>query len=321
MAKAPKTDTTQTDDVAAMKAELEQLRSEKGMLTAEVREARTAKRNAELQNMSAQERAVVSEQEACESRLSSLESEAQSYEDQIAQLADEPGHGRDIAVLNRKLATVSANLVREADRKAYLASQREKVTASNKERAAAPSENDRVLANGSRMSQYGPRTQAWLEAHPKTFSDSRYMKLAILAAQKATEIEGIKDESDEYFRFVEKELGEGQEADVEVDNQVDPDAGEEIAVEPPARTIQTYEPERPQSRAAGPGSMAAAPPTRQIPAGGGGGPRRAPSLTSEEREVALSLYPHLKSDADKLVAYAEGKKMMSSRQNKHFVSH
>lgn len=314
MPKAPKTDTTQTDDVAALKAELEQLRSESAAAKAEVLEARKARREAEFQNMSAQERAIASDQDACESNLRALESEAQSYEDQIAALADEPGHGREIAALNRKLATVSANLVREGDRKTWLAAQREKASAASKKQSEAPSDDSPVLANGSRLSQYGPRTQAWIEAHPKAFTDRRYLQSAILAAQKATQVEGLKDESDEYFRFIEEEIGDAPPAaPAPAPEEDDPDVGEEIA---PAEV--NYQPEKPQPRAAGPGSIAAAPPTRSIPAAAGGAPRRAPTLTAEEREVALSLYPNIKNPADKLVAYAEGKKLMAQRANHHF---
>lgn len=327
MAKASKSNTSDTDnvadsgaeDLAALRAELAELRTGKAHAEAEARTAKGALRTAELSRMSADERAIVSEQEACDGRLEAAESAASAIESQIAQLADEPGHGADIAKLTRQLSTLSVKIEAETGRKDYLAAQREKVTTHNKQqREAAPADdNGRKLANGILLSNLGAPTQAWLEARPKAFTDVRYAKLAVLAAQKAVDVEGLQDQSPEYFRFIEKELGEGPAiASADVEDDVE-DGDDILAQDPPARQTESYAPERPQHRAAGPGSMSnVAPPTRQAPAGGGGGRQRAPTLTAEEREVALSLYPDSKlSDADKLVRYAAGKKFMADRQN------
>lgn len=323
--KTSKSDTSNTDngansgteDLAALRAELADLKAGKASTDAELRQARGALRTAELSRMSADERAIVSDQEACDARLESMEGEATSIEDQIAQLADEPGHGKEIAVLTRKLSTLSANLVDENRRKAYLAGQREKVTNQNKQhREAAPADGERLLANGIVFSKLAAPTQAWLEKRPKAFTDARYAKLLVNTAQRAVDIEGLADNSPEFFRFIEDEMGEGA-ADTTTTDDIDEDEGEEIAADP---THESYTPERPQSRAAGPGAMSsAAPPTRQAPAGGSGGPRRAPTLSAEEREAALNIYSHLNiSDADKIVKYATGKKYMKDRQNLHF---
>lgn len=327
MPRTSKSDTTNTDngansgteDLAALRAELADLKAGKASTDAELRQARGALRTAELSRMSADERAIVSDQEACDARLESMEGEATSIEDQIAQLADEPGHGKEIAVLTRKLSTLSANLVDENRRKAYLAGQREKVTNQNKQnREAAPTDGERLLANGIVFSKLAAPTQAWLEKRPKAFTDARYAKLLVNMAQRAVDIEGLADNSPEFFRFIEDEMGEAAVVTTQTDD-VDEDEGEEIAADP---VRESYTPERPQHRAAGPGAMSSvAPPTRQAPVNGNGGQRRMPTLTAEEREVALSLYPDSKlSDADKLVRYAAGKKFMAERTNQHFRS-
>lgn len=314
LAKASKTNTSDTDtgasageDIAAMKAELAELRTAKAHLSTELTGARGALKHAEFSRMSAQEQAIASQQEACDSGIDAMEGEAQSIEDQIAVLSDEPGHGKEIAQLSRKLATVSANLVAEGQKKTWLAGQREKVTAANKQtREAAPADaGAKLLANGIDYSKLGVKTQAWLDAHPKAFTDVRYAKLAVIAAQKAVDIEGLEDQSPDYFKFIEQELGESPALE---DDQID-DGGEEIA---PA--AESYVVEKPQARAAGPGAFAAAP-TRQTPAGGTGRRAGAITLTADEREVALGLYPNIKSDADKLARYAEGKAFMAQRQN------
>lgn len=276
---------------------------------------RQARRTAELSTMSATERAIVSDQEANEARLEALESEATDLENQIATLADEPGNGREIAKLTRQIAQTTTKIDAEAGKKAYLAQQREKITGANKTaREAAPADGVKVLANGAPITSFSPKTQAWLEAHPQSFTDVRFVKKAILAAQEAVDVEGIADDSAEFFGFVEDRLG----LKVAPETDVEEEEGEVIE---PAQVRESYTPENPQRSAAGPGALSSvAPPTRQTPQGGnGGGNRRAPTLTAQEREVALSLYPDSKlSDADKLVRYAAGKKFMNERNNQHF---
>lgn len=303
-----------TDDVAALRAELAELRAGKAQAEGEVQTLKGKVRDSELAKMTAQEREVASAQEACDSKLAALEGEADSIESQIATLSDEPGHGKDIAKLTRQLTTVTASITAETSRKDYLAAQRDKVTGANKQaRETAPAAEGRKLANGIAFDGLNAQTKVWLEAHPKAFTDIRYAKLATLAAQKAVEIEDLKDGSPEYFEFIESELGEGPSVDA-----IDPDDadGDEIVTD----TRESYVPERPQVRAAGPGAFAAAP-THQVPAGPGGGRQRAPSLSSAEREAALNIYSHLNiSDADKIVKYAAGKKYMAEKKNQHFAS-
>lgn len=311
-----KNDTHGGEDLAALRAELAELRAGKAAAERTANTERQARRSAEMANMSAQERALVADQEACDSRIESIEGDLQAYEDDIARLADEPGHGKEIAALNRKMSAAAAKLETENGRKTFLTGQREKFNKQTKE-AVPPDTNDKILANGSRMSQYGPRTQAWLESHPKAFTDARYFGKCVAAAIKATQAEGIEDQSDEYFRFIEAEIGDTQNA------PADPE-GEEVATDPPAprranSTEERYDPESPQPRAAGRGSMAsAAPPTRQTPQGGGNNPRRAAALTPQEREVADGLYASIRNPADRYVKYAENKKIMMGRETGHF---
>lgn len=300
--------------MAALRAELDKLRAEKATSDANARQYMARARTAEMANMSAQERALVSDQEANESKIESMESELQSMEDEIARLADEPGHGKEIAALNRKMAVTSAKLETEQNRKAFLAGEREKF---KKQSEAPAGGDDRVLANGSKLSGYGPKTQAWLEAHPRAFSDNHYLQRAIIAAQEAVNVEGIADQSPEYFAHIEKKLGETKQSEqVESDDE---DGEEEEEIQAPVQ--ERYTPEKPQGRAAGPGSFAAAP-ARQVPHGSGSGNRggRQPALSAEEREVALALYSNdpKMSDADKLKAYADGKRFMAERVPGYF---
>lgn len=323
LAKTSKSNTSNTDndansgseDIAAMRAELAELRAGKAQADGEVATYRTKLRESELAKMSAQERAILADQETNAANLAALETEASDIERQIAILADEPGHGAEIGKLTRQIAGIETKLSKETDRKAWLETQREKVTNQNKQtREAAPAAGVKLLANGLDTTQFSAKTKAWLDQRPKVYTDTKYANLVHIAAQKAVRAEGLAEDSPEYFRFVEDELKESPT----VENDDDGEEEEEIGTATPER--ESYAAERPQHRAAGPGSMSSAPPTRQTPAGGNGGAnRRQISLSADEREAALNIYSHLNiSDADKLVKYSEGKKYMAQRNNSHF---
>jgi hypothetical protein len=309
------TDTTDTDDVAALRAALAEANAAKTALASELNSTRKAARDAQLKTMSAEERAIVSQQEACESKIESLDGELADLESQIATLTDEGGRGKEVAALTRKMTAVSAEYAKETGRKDYLESQREKMTGQHKQvrEEVAVADQGKVLANGVVVSKLDRRSQDWLEKQPKAFTDVRFAKQIILAAQEAVDVEGITDNSPEFFDFIEQKLGLKEAA------APDNTDGEDI----PLDTTERYEPAKPQNDAAGPGKMAAviARPSRQVPAGGSGGGGKRPTLTNEERETALSLYNHLNiSDADKLARYAAGKAFMKNRDNKHFAS-
>ena len=315
MAKS-KTDTDTGDqvDVAELRRQLDAANAEKETYRAQASTETQRRREAEKANMGAQERALVSELESSESRLESLEGDLNSMEEQIARLADEPGQGKEVAKLNRRMAEAAAEQRDLKNRKTWLESQRERL----KKPAPtdnAPTEGARLMPNGYPFDNFDPQTKAWLEKHPRAFTDAVYYDKCIAAAQSATRLEGIPDRSPEYFAFIETKLGERQ---VENTDEVDEEEDEGEEVQTP-QTEERYTPERPQPRAAGPGS-GAAPPSRQVPSGGGGGNRRMPALTAQEKEVALSLYSHVPglSDADKLKRYADNRKYMKERNPQHF---
>lgn len=334
------TDTTQDEQgglSAAEAAELRrQLEAAHGTLSArdnELAAERKRRRDAEFAGMSAQEQAVVSQQEACDGEISSLQSEADALENQIAALADEPGNGKQIAELTRKLSRAETNLSRAEERKAWLATQREQVTTRNKETREAATREDqqpagRKMPNGFPFDTLPAASKSWLEKHPQAFTDKLYWGRVIRFAQEATQDLGLADESPDYFAHLDRRLAEvsgtrrasQQDDDQEDDQQDDGGEGDDLPEEVPQRRVaESYTPERPQERAAGPGSMAARP-SRQVPTGGqGGGNRRVSArLTAQEREAADSLYGNIANPADRYQAYADGKKYMAERQPGHF---
>jgi hypothetical protein len=309
-----------TDDVAALKRELEETRARAMSAEGRLTQESTARRQAEQANMTAQERAIVSDQEACESNIESINGEIQSYEDQIAAMADEPGHGKEIAQLTRKIGSASAKLETASNRKDWLAGQRDrfKKQVETREKADEVPAGDQKLPNGALLSSFSGQTQQWLRDHPRSLTDGTYFDRVITAAQAATKLKGLKNDTTEFFAYVEDAIGEAPAAE---ETQEDEEPGEEIAAEEPR-----YEAERPQTRAAGPGSMAA-PVARTAPhTGGGGGQRKTPALSAEQREVALALYSNKLdekgkpiSDADKLRLYAKNVDWAKSYRPQHFM--
>lgn len=315
MAKS-KTDTDTGDDAAELRRQLAEAQADRDTYKSQVQTATGRAREAEMANMGAQERALVADQEASAGRIESYETELTSMESEIARLADEPGHGAEIAKLNRAMATTSAKLETETNRKTWLDGKREEFKA-RKDAKPVVDPNETVLPNGAALSTYGPKTQTFIRANPRLLTDSAYFQRAVAAAQAATGLENLADQSPEYFAFIEEKLGirqpEAHQEEEEEDEGEDVDAATRAAHEQ-GRAVTK------QAPAAGHGSIV--PVIRQTPTGSGGNNRRAPTLTAEEKEVALSLYSHIPglSDADKLKRYADGRKYMKERNNQHFAS-
>lgn len=295
-----------TDEVVQLRAQLEAERSARASAEGSVQTERQARRAAEKANMSAQERSVVTALESSEAQIEALDGQIESYENEIARLADEPGHGKEIAALNRKMAEAVSGRGREADKKAYLASEREKMK-TQAERQPAEEAAGEKMPNGAPLASFDPKTQEFIRQNPRLMTDAAFFRKGIAAAQSALELEGLRDQSTEYFDYIAQKLGlkaTPQQEDGEQDEQ--DDEGEDV---PPIVTER-----RPAASRA-----AAAPVTRQAPAtGSSGGNRRTTRLTAEQTEVALELYGGNMSRADAIKKYADNLAYMQSKPNGYF---
>jgi hypothetical protein len=198
----------------------------------------------------------------------------------------------------------------ESQRKAFLAS-RVKQPGTDTQ----PVDNGgRKLANGAPLSNFPPKTQAFIERHPKAFTDPAYLQKAIAAAGAAINLENLPDESDEYFAYIEEKLGERAAAAPATKAAPTDDLGVDILE-------VAHTPANPQPPAAGPGAMsriAAAPPTRSTPTGTGSPRVGVTRLSAQEAEVARELYPGL-SQQDAYQKYAQGKQYMKERATGYFA--
>lgn len=311
---ADKSDTIDngTDEVAELRRQLDGYKARAETAETVAARERTGRIAAERQHMSAAQQSVVNALDACEGTLASLSSEADTLEERIGELADQPGNGKEIAKLNRRLSEIVADSRENERKRDYLKAQTEKFEkgGNGQQQTRTDGADDRKLANGAPLSAFPPKTQAFLERHPEAFTNPKYMAKAIAAAQEATAFEGLTDESDEYFEFVEAKLS-GKAAPAATAE--DDGEGDEIV---------TQAVTKPQHSAAGKGSMqqtsAVAPPTRQATVGTGTQRQRgAITLTPEEKEVAESLYGNMPA-ADAYVKYAEGRSYMKTRNPGHF---
>lgn len=313
------------DELAELKAQMADLQGRLSSTESALTQERSGRQQAEQRSMSAAERALRAELKTAETALESMDAEAQSIEDQIATLSDEPGHGKEIAALTRKLSILSARTETESGRKAWLNGEVEKAKGAAAERPAAAAGDE--LANGRKLSEFDAPTQAWFRAHPRVLTDRAHLDAVIGAATYAINNKGLKANSPEYFKFIEADTGyadEGRRAPAE-----ELDEGEDLVPETPnadspySRPAQRasqdgdldYRVERPQAPAAGRGAIAAAtPPSRSVPAGAGGTkPGRAQLLTPEQKEAADGLYGHVPNLADRYEKYAKNLKRVEHR--------
>lgn len=298
-----------SDELKAMRAELAEMRTALQMERTGRQTAETGKAHAERRVLSEAEQRLLAQEQAADASIAGMESEAEALEGQIGVLADEPGHGKEIAALNRKLSTISAKIETASNQKTYLAAQRERA----KKQAETPAADaSPKLADGRSLSGFSPKVQTWFHEHPRVFSDQIYLKKAIAAAISATDIDGLAAESPEYFARVEEVMGERQ-ATLRATEGDRPSADQ-----PYSRTTQSdgeelgHEVKNPQSRAAGPGAIAA--PVSRVAATSANSPnRRAPSLTAEEREVADVLLSHVPVK-DRYTRYADDREFMKQRR-------
>ena len=202
----PDTDVAESNETEQLQQQLAEMRGRLSSTESALRDERAGRQRAELAQMGEQERRIVAEQESCDNLLKSLNGQADGIEAQIAGLSDEPGHGADVAKLNREMARVEARILQETQRKDFLADQRERA----KRQAAAPPSGERQLANGVSISNFSPTTRAWLDQHPKIFDDAAYCKRVIALALNAVDVEGIPVDTPEYFAYIEEKTGERQ---------------------------------------------------------------------------------------------------------------
>lgn len=307
---APNTEVIETDSqrLTRENAELKAaLASSNTALEAVSREKTDAQRG----QMTESQRRIQAELSGCKGQIESLSTEADGIEAEIARLSDEPGHGAEISKLTRRMAQVEAESRELQGRERYLTNQFERA----KTEAAAPT--GKVMANGQPLTAFDPAAQAWLEAHPRSFTDRAYFNRIVAAAQAATNLEGLTQNSPEFFAYVE-EKAEGRAAAPRRRTEQIEEDDSPLSDTAPATGDDLYAVKKPQAPAAGRGSMASvAAPSRTVPGNTQAGGRRVPALTAEQKSVADDLYGEL-APIDRYKKYAANIAYMAERPRSHF---
>jgi len=260
------------DDVDAAVAELKgQLEAEKTRREAAERAASTANADAER----ARHEAKQFRSKAHEAEFASVSNALDSTVTQISQAQ------RDLAAAYseqdfNKVAEIQVRISELAADKRQLEAGKNALEAAKidpKDEAAPQIQNADPFENFLSQNRFPPKDEAWLRSHREAVTDPKKYKLLQAAVLRAN-AEDIPAQTDEFYTFIEQELGYSQKAapngDVEVDHQ------------PPAR--QPSQPAQQQRRA----PTYAAPPSREGSAMPANGQRKTSKirLTPAQREAA-----------------------------------
>lgn len=278
-------------DVSALRAALARATSDADTLRGQV-----AERDRKITSETAGR--ITAEESAVDNAITAKENERDSLKALFAQQNAE-GNFVEAADTQYKMAEVAADLRDYGKQKTHFAGARE---------AAAKT----PVVQPAPVQQIPAARKAWFDAHPQFFQDKKFEARAMALHADAI-AEDIAPDSKEYFAFIDDGLAQAQPArQPRTAAATDDDSEKEITVDNPrSQPAEAVIPanataEKPQARAAGAGSFAAAPSRRAAtPAS----ERRTTSLTADQADAALrlaaSLAPELRTPADIYKWYAD----------------
>lgn len=291
-------------EVAELQRQLAEERSARQTLEGRLRSSEGGRVEAGRRAMTERESRLAAQEQASDSAIASATTESDALKATLRALQKE-GDFDKAADVQEQLADVRARLFNEKARKDWLAGERTRIQAEADQPQGA---DEPKTPNGVPLSAFPANVQAWIASHPRFMSDKGYHDLA-LSGHYGAVAKGLREGTPEYFEHVESVTGDRQ-----MTTRREPE--DEPA---PSGEVIDYQPKNPQSRAAGPGSMAAVavPPSRS-PASGPGNSTRAPSLSSEEREIADALYTDkFPNPADRYTHYAANRTVMAKYKMKN----
>ncbi len=175
------------------------------------------------------------------------------------------------------MATIKARLAQLEDGRAALDERVTVVREAAKKPVEIPVEDKAPADPVERyISQFGPREQEWLRKHTECVTDDE-LNAKVLWADKAAKKKGIKPGTDDYFAFLDKEMGYAA-AESEGGSE---DGGEDEVV------VETAAP-KPKAAPA-PTKRVAAPVSRSEPFQRGDDGKYRVRLTAEQREMAEAM--------------------------------
>lgn len=173
------------------------------------------------------------------------------------------------------MATIKARLAQLEDGRAAL-DERVVLVREAAKQPVEPPVDDKAPADPVEryIAQFGPREQEWLRKHPECVTDDE-LNAKVLWADKAAKKAGVKPGTDDYFAFLDKQMGYA-----EADREADEGGEDEVVVETAA----------PKPKAApAPSKRVAAPVSRSEPFQRGDDGKYRVRLTAEQREMAEAM--------------------------------
>lgn len=257
------------DELVRVKQQLKQ--EEDGRRAAEERAAQASRRAEEVSATTRQlaDGKFYAEKVAVANALAAAQNEAESLKrEQARQLAENDFNG--VAESNYRMSQVAQRIAHAEQQQSYIERAEADFTA-RQEQAQRQQEQQRAQPKISQA------VRDWISAHPRFNTDAAYRQAAI-GADSLARLREIKPDTDEYFAFIEEQLGE-----------------------------RTAAPS--QQQAAQRGSSSAAPPSRSV--GNPGGSRSTVlRLTPQEREMADITMSRIKDPAERYKTYALNKQKM-----------
>lgn len=268
------------DGVADFKAQLAETKRR-------AEEAETARRRAEADAHTARAEAAGLRSEADASRLETITTAHDATVAEIATAKREWKEAQEAGEYD-KAADAQEKLADAVARKRELERGKADLEAAGKKPATRNEQHQDPVEDY--IGQFSPRSQAWLRDH-KDFVTDRKKNLLMIAADTKATASDIRPDTDEYFEFIETELG------LRADDGNDGNDGEQP--EPVVR-------QQPAPRRQAP-SLAARP-SRQPPAANGRQNPREVHLSAEEVEMAaLSGLTRAEYAKNKLALAQQGK--------------
>lgn len=135
--------------------------------------------------------------------LAAAQNDAAAAKAEIARLSAD-GKFDEAAEATDRLTDAKVRLRQAEGRRSWIEGEKQK----SKEQIEQYQERQRAQAEQiPQQPQISARSQAWLNAHPRFFSDANYQTIA-LSADRMARAKGIEADSDEYFEFIETMTGD-----------------------------------------------------------------------------------------------------------------
>lgn len=198
---------TSDAELASLRAQIKRDQDEKDALRADAEAARRDRDDAHRKLTGEVDQRFTAEESNITEALASADVEADRLEQRIAEL-NEKGEYAEAAKASREMARVEAKRMSLETRKESL--QGEKSRAKATAEAAAKAAAARPASAKDPLEGLTQPAKDWIRNHPEWLTDKSYQNRVTSAHYKAL-ADGIQVDSTRYFRFIENEIGEGDD--------------------------------------------------------------------------------------------------------------